>query len=108
MVKQKPKGVVIKDFSRLDQVLEFFPARNLRSDYSILQSGDKKGSYQTLDRHEVVGVLQGICWAIIDNEVYKLNKGQMIYIPKGMRSSIYNKNKIVAKIISIKSKIKTD
>ncbi|MBI5621562.1 cupin domain-containing protein [Candidatus Falkowbacteria bacterium] len=105
----KPRSAaVIKEFSRLDQILQFFPARNLKADYLTLSPGEKMGAHQTLSRPEVIGVLQGICWVVVDTEVYKLKKGEMICVPRGQTCNVYNRNKLRCKIIFIRSKISVE
>ena len=104
MVKKKMEVPEVRDFQRLGQVMEFFPARNLKADYITLQTGESLGAHRTLSRQEVIGVVQGIAQIVIDNEVYKLRKDQMIFIPRGKLCNLYNKNKPRLKIIFIKSK----
>jgi len=104
MSKRKEK-VVIKEFSRLNQIMEFFPARNLQADYISLQEGKNLGVHKTSGQQEVIGILQGIAQIVVDNEVYKLRKDQMIYIPKNKVCNVYNRNKPNLKIIFIVSKL---
>jgi len=101
MAKNKKEKVSIKDFTKLDQLMEFFPARNLRADYILFRAGESLGFKKSNNGGEVAGILQGIAWVIVNNEVYKLNKDQMIYIPSGKLYNILNKNKINLKLVSI-------
>jgi len=105
MAKKKEDKVIVKEFTRLDQIMNFFPARNLRADYISLKKGKNMGAHQTLSRQEAIGVLQGIAYAVVDNEVYKLRKNEMIYVPRGKLCNVYNKNKFNLKIIFIKSTV---
>ncbi|MFA6533957.1 MAG: cupin domain-containing protein [Patescibacteria group bacterium] len=101
----KSDQVAIKSFSRLEQIMEFFPARNLRASYLFLKPKENLGVHKTTGQREVLGVLQGIAWAVVDNEVYKLKKDEMIYIPKGKVCNVYNRNKLNLKLIYIISKL---
>jgi mannose-6-phosphate isomerase-like protein (cupin superfamily) len=103
--KKQQDKVVVKEFTRLDQIMEFFPAHNLKADYLSLAPGKSLGAHRTLNQREVIGVLQGIGWVIVDADVYKLTKDQMIYIPKGKLCNVYNRNKLILKIIFIVSKL---
>lgn len=98
--------VAIKSFSKLSQIMEFFPARNLKANYVNLAEKKDLGVHKTGNRQEVFGVLQGIANVVVDNEVYKLKKGELIYIPKGKRLvNVYNRNKIILRLIYIVSKL---
>lgn len=108
MASKKNDKVIVKEFTRLDQLIEFFPARDLRADYITVKPGKNIGAHRALNRKEVVGVLQGIAQIVVDNEVYKLRKDEMIYIPKGKLRNVYNRNKINLKIVFVVSKIDAD
>lgn len=97
--------VVVQKFDQLKQLLDFFPARNLKADFFLLQSKESLGAHRTLNKREVIGVLQGIAYVIIDTEVYKLKKDEMIYVPRGKVCNVYNKNQLKLKIIFIVSRL---
>lgn len=101
MSKKKPVKVIVKEFTKLSQLMDFFPARNLRADYLSFDEKEHLGLHETKEGGQVIGVLQGIGWAIADNEVYKLNKDQMIFVPAGKVCDFYNRNKITLKIVSV-------
>ncbi|MFA5076081.1 MAG: cupin domain-containing protein [Patescibacteria group bacterium] len=104
---KKKNEVIIKQFDRLSQIIEFFPTRNLKANYLNLDEKKSFGAHRTDDREEVVGVLQGIAYAVVNSEVFKLTKGELIYIPKNKLVNVYNRNKIVLRLIYIISKLNT-
>ena len=103
--RTKPDLPIVKDFVRLNQIMDFFPARNLKANYLTLAPGENIGAHKTDHQREVIGVLQGIGWAVVNSEVFKLTKNQMIYLPKGKLCNFYNRNKIDLKIIQIVSQL---
>ncbi|MFA5358460.1 MAG: cupin domain-containing protein [Patescibacteria group bacterium] len=104
MVKKEEK-IIIKEFSRVNQLMNFFPARNLKAESFVVREGRHLGAHRTLSNPEVVGVLQGIATVAVDSEIYKIRKDEMIYIPRGRLYNVYNNNKSLLKLILIVSKI---
>ena len=79
---------------------------NIKSGYVLLHKGEEVGEHETIDKEEVIYIIEGEATVTIEGNREMAEAGSMLYIPPHKKHNIKNESDEVVKYIYVVSHFK--
>ncbi|MEN3013542.1 MAG: cupin domain-containing protein [Endomicrobiia bacterium] len=102
--------ILLKDIKKINKTLKLLTPEKQTIKFSsgivVLKKGQSVGEHTTENKEEVIFVVEGKGWLLVNGKKYKkLNPNYFVYIPKDVKHNIVNNSSEVLKYFYLTTKV---